>query len=560
MIGRRTYGIAVFHNRGDVLAATPVARQLKADDPECHVTWFTSRRYENLLEGNPYVDEVVGLEGDPAGLDEGIEELKASRKWTRFFTPAAYMNKDVHEGRAVFETVRDSAGLDWTVPFEFVLRLTEKEKRQADRYWKSLPEGPKILVETEFFSEQSVWEEGFAFDLVEILGFLSPVFLFTAGRKPVFLDRLKEIHPRSYWCREPFRLNAEFYNRCSAFVGVSSGISALTLSDYCRKDVLHVEVTAGWPWGAGCLGRHENLYVCFSRERYRAALSSVASRLSGRTGAPDFSPLFGVEEKGGRKVRRACPCCGFPREEDQNMGEGAWVTCPKCRLVYRKKLPAFPPRAPFFSGAGPTRPLEELKKAWKERATGGEGARVLLAGPGDVECPLEGATLVEVPLAEGRIEGGLDRILGEEGGVGGRFHAALVLHRLQWEFHPLEVLDRIAFLLAPGGLLLLTAPLAPGREVESLEEVWPLPERPGETILLSPGTLKALAFQAGFFPLAQGVEERTYSAREEGARMAELFSGLVPEKRGVLLEKIRNLGLGGGTAWLLARKRGAGPG
>ncbi len=560
MSGASLFGIAVFHNRGDVLAATPVARQLKADEPGCRVVWYTSKAYENLLDGNPYVDEVVGMEGDPLELDGEIERLRAARPWTRFFTPAAYMNPEVHEGRAVFETVRDAAGLDWTVPFEFVLRLSEKERAQADRYWRSLPEGPKVLVEVEFFSDQSVWEEDFAFDLVEILEPLSPVFLFTSGNRPSFLNAFKERYPKAYWCREPFRLNAEFYNRCDLFVGVSSGISALTLSDSCRRDVLHVEVVGGWPWGAGCLGRHENLYVCYNRERYKAALSSAAVRLAGRAGTPDFSPLPGEREEGGKRVRLFCPACGSPAEDSGGENSLPWITCPRCRLVYRREIPPFPhgrnPAVPPI----PSALLDFLEGCLEGDGAGKGGFRLLLAGEGGPDLPSGGPwralDAVKVPQGEGgRIEESLDLLLAK-GERPESFHGALLFHQVQKEVHPLEVLERVEYLLRPGGILLVSAPLAPGREEETFEEDWPFPERPGETVLFSPATLKGLAAQAGFFPEASGMEERIFDREERAARAAELFSRVDTGKRASLLEKIRSIGLGGKTFWLAARKRG----
>ena len=43
---------------GDCLYATAVARQIKNDYPDCHLTWAIGSIYRSILEGNPYIDEI----------------------------------------------------------------------------------------------------------------------------------------------------------------------------------------------------------------------------------------------------------------------------------------------------------------------------------------------------------------------------------------------------------------------------------------------------------------------------------------------------------------------
>ena len=286
MSGVSEYAIAVFHNKGDVLAATPIARQLKADEPDCRVTWFTAAAHADVLAENPFVDNVVVLPGDPLALDAEIPQLRQWRAWKRFFTPAAYMNYAARPGASVFDLVRAGAGLEWSVPFEFTLRLRAAEVRQAQRYGARLPAGPKILVETEYFSAQSIWEDDWAFALADGLRAIDPVLVFTAASRPRFLDELADRHPKSVWCREPWRHNAELYNLCDAFVGVSSGISALTYSNWCRRDVPHLEIVKDEHYGGAELHHHEDLISCFSRAAFDAALAELAARLGGPTPPP----------------------------------------------------------------------------------------------------------------------------------------------------------------------------------------------------------------------------------------------------------------------------------
>ena len=43
---------------GDCLYATAVARQIKQDYPGCHLTWAISNRCSQVVQNNPYVDEI----------------------------------------------------------------------------------------------------------------------------------------------------------------------------------------------------------------------------------------------------------------------------------------------------------------------------------------------------------------------------------------------------------------------------------------------------------------------------------------------------------------------
>ena len=43
---------------GDCLFATAVARQIKHDFPNCHLTWAISSQCSQVARNNPYVDEI----------------------------------------------------------------------------------------------------------------------------------------------------------------------------------------------------------------------------------------------------------------------------------------------------------------------------------------------------------------------------------------------------------------------------------------------------------------------------------------------------------------------
>jgi len=331
---KSSFGIAVFHNIGDILLCTPIARQLKADNPDCEVIWYTSERYKFILENNPFIDQIVSFDGDPLKLDESIPELKSRHQWPQFFTPAAYMNREKTPGGSLPELVKGSVDFEWTVPFVPVLRLSETEKARAAAYWNGLPSGKKILIETEFKSQQSPLTEEYIDKLFEIFSPMSPIFVFTAKNKPEYFDKFKNKYSKTFWCQEEFRLNAEFYNLCDAFVGVSSGISCLSNSDYCRNDVPHLEISRGYHWSnASYCSAKKELYVSYSKARYIDGLYWLFNKLTDSAAEHCFSPRFISDScVYGTKEIVTCTLCGAA---GYTVARG-WdiVKCNKCGNIY----------------------------------------------------------------------------------------------------------------------------------------------------------------------------------------------------------------------------------
>ena len=88
---------------GDVLHATPVARELKKLRPDCHITWLVSPPADKLLAENPHIDEILVWDRRP--LDKAFAS---------FNLPAAY--RELKKARALlkarqFDLVLDIQGL-----------------------------------------------------------------------------------------------------------------------------------------------------------------------------------------------------------------------------------------------------------------------------------------------------------------------------------------------------------------------------------------------------------------------------------------------------------------
>ena len=64
---------------GDVIHALPAVASLKHSFPHSHVAWVIRRRWTPLLEGNPFVDEIIPFERTLSGIVETRRELLKKR-------------------------------------------------------------------------------------------------------------------------------------------------------------------------------------------------------------------------------------------------------------------------------------------------------------------------------------------------------------------------------------------------------------------------------------------------------------------------------------------------
>lgn len=64
---------------GDVIHALPAVASLKHSFPHSHVTWVMRSRWMPLVEGNPFLDEVIPLDRDVRGFGTAWRRLRRER-------------------------------------------------------------------------------------------------------------------------------------------------------------------------------------------------------------------------------------------------------------------------------------------------------------------------------------------------------------------------------------------------------------------------------------------------------------------------------------------------
>lgn len=229
--------------RGDCLYATTVAKQIKKDFPNCHLTWAIGSMAKSIIEHNPYVDEVweIPLDNHTQVKQawEEFEKLAYQKKEeglfdSVFFTQISPANFKFFDG-----TVRASIFRGYpypiTVSLSPVLRLSPQEiERVKDFITAHEIQRYKyvILFEYSSFSGQSFVTLDFALEVGTSLIANNNddiCIILTSGTS--FISPSKEIIDGS--CLS-FRENAELTKYCTLFIGSSSGISWLTTSDWAK--------------------------------------------------------------------------------------------------------------------------------------------------------------------------------------------------------------------------------------------------------------------------------------------------------------------------------------
>ncbi len=257
MTSRRRVLLGQLGANGDCVYATTVARQIKADDPECHLTWAIASQYRQVIAYNPHVDEVWDVTATRDNMNAAWHDF-ASRARDRKrrgefddvyltqISPANYHNFD--------GTVRSSIFRGYprpiTVPVTPVVRLSTAELEHVRHFADAnglTGSDPAIIFECSAHSGQSSMTPSWATEAATIIVDLIPTArIVLSSRPPANLH-----HPRIIdGSVLRFRDYAALTHYCSLLIGCSSGITWVCTSDAARR-IPTIQILAKW---AGVFG------------------------------------------------------------------------------------------------------------------------------------------------------------------------------------------------------------------------------------------------------------------------------------------------------------------
>jgi hypothetical protein len=249
---------------GDCLFATTIARQIKNDFPQSHVTWAISTPYKSILRHNPFIDSFWEI--NISGGDY------FDKKW-RQFEKEVLLKKETGEydeiifsqmlpynwenfSGTIRHTILSSYKRPITVSVQPVLHLTPQEtlnvkgfvERNNLSVYKEV-----ICVECNPGSGQSKMNMNFAFALAEAYTDQKDICFIISTHKPLpkKIDRIIDASSLS------FRENAELTKYCTLLIGCSSGITWLATSSAARPLPMIQFLDKGYKLFAGIAYDHQ---------------------------------------------------------------------------------------------------------------------------------------------------------------------------------------------------------------------------------------------------------------------------------------------------------------
>ena len=228
------------YSNGDCLYATAVARQIKQDFPGCHLTWLIATFCNDIITGNPFVDEVL-VTNEVAKNDiiafrklkKKVFEEKKEGKWDEVF-----VTHNMDDNQALYDgTIRGMIFGAYpnpvTVPVQPVLILSDEEKQRVKQFaeknqihqfrnvilWEFAPQSGQSVLNFDFVIKG-------AERITQIPG--TCVILSSANS---FSSSAKIIDASSLSVRE----NAALTHYSSLLIGCSSGITWLSTSSAAKQ-------------------------------------------------------------------------------------------------------------------------------------------------------------------------------------------------------------------------------------------------------------------------------------------------------------------------------------
>ncbi|HXY53896.1 MAG TPA: hypothetical protein VEM40_04410 [Nitrospirota bacterium] len=227
---------------GDCLYATVIARQIKKDNPGCHLTWAISSVCRSVIEGNPDVDEIWELRLKT--YEEVVSawqqfEMDARVRKERGEYDEIYLTQVDPDNYQNFDgTVRASIYRGYPKPIEVsmqpIVRLSESEIAKVRRFAESndlISKNNVVLFECGAASGQSYVDHEFALKVVEkIVNNRKDTAFVLSSNKSITVSDNRVIDGSVL----TFKENAELTKYCTLLVGCSSGISWLATSDWAK--------------------------------------------------------------------------------------------------------------------------------------------------------------------------------------------------------------------------------------------------------------------------------------------------------------------------------------
>lgn len=227
---------------GDCLYATTIARQIKNDNPDCHLTWAISSACRSILIDNPHIDHIWEISSSGrheenemwAQFENEAHERKQTGEFDEIYLTQIHPNNWQNFDGTVRASIFRGYPRPITVPVNPVINLLPEEIKNTKEFANKhslTKKSDVIFFEYTFNSGQSFVTPDFALEVSEhIIKAIPTACVILSAKKPIQPSN-KNIIDGS---KLSFRENAELTKYCSLLIGCSSGLSWLCTSEWAK--------------------------------------------------------------------------------------------------------------------------------------------------------------------------------------------------------------------------------------------------------------------------------------------------------------------------------------
>jgi ADP-heptose:LPS heptosyltransferase len=280
---------------GDILNCTPIVKHHKIVEPDCQITWLTSKKYVHILKNNKNIDNILIYENIHTGddlhsyvnmtffIEQNEKELFSKYDIVKFVAPYYYSLKNRIELSRQEDNLlniikyKTSGITNFACDFIPNIFLTQEEKLEAQHFVKSINNDKNkfILLEYENFSNQSPFNLNYIKILCDFAEDRGYSIIFSGKNKPEYFDSLaKKYGIDIHFYNGSFMSNAELYNLVDMFIGCCSGLSCLTHSDFCDISKPRIEVTHGLHWSSFEWKHMQNKTIVTTIDQFKESLKN----------------------------------------------------------------------------------------------------------------------------------------------------------------------------------------------------------------------------------------------------------------------------------------------
>ncbi|MFD0987435.1 glycosyltransferase family 9 protein [Methyloligella solikamskensis] len=239
-------------SNGDCFYATAIARQLKHDFPDCHLTWAISNLCRRVIDNNPHVDAVWEVDVPGWGEMRRVWPIFEQEAWQEVALGTfdqAYLTQVFPSHFCNFDgTVRPPLFRNFphpiTVPIDPVIRLTAEEEERVDEWaaaHKLSSFRKVVLCECSSKSGQSFVTPALMVEVARIVGETDPDIAFILStHEAIDVDSPRVMHGGELTMRETARLT----HHADMFVGCGSGLTVMSTSSAAKPSLPSMQILA----------------------------------------------------------------------------------------------------------------------------------------------------------------------------------------------------------------------------------------------------------------------------------------------------------------------------